>query len=107
VVCANNTYSASGKRLTAVWLAYPLAPPTRARVLGSVEEPADVSVFDGNVGVDWTNPAGTEIIGSWNHTVITGPSDNKVLSTANQEAYIGNGRVTTFPYIVDGYNSAW
>jgi hypothetical protein len=107
VVCGSSTYSASSKRLTAVWLAYPLATPTRPRVLGSVTEPRNVSAFDGSISVDWTNPSGTEIIGAWNTTVITGPSDNPVSTTANDEGYIGNGTVRTFPYILGGPALAW
>jgi hypothetical protein len=107
VVCGNSTYSARDRRLSAVWLAYPLATPTRPRVLGSVQEPRDVSAFDGSIGVDWTNRSGTEIIGSWNTTVITGPSDNPVSATTNYEGYIGNGTVKTFPYTLGGADVAW
>ena len=107
VVCGNSTYSARDRRLSAVWLAYPLATPTRPRVLGSVQEPRDVSAFDGSIGVDWTNRSGTEIIGSWNTTVITGPSDNPVSATTNYEGYIGNGTVKTFPYILGSIHLAW
>jgi hypothetical protein len=107
VVCGNATYSAADKRLTAVWLAYPLATPTRARVLGRVQEPPSVSAFAGSIGVEWTNPAGTEVIGAWNATVITGPTDNPVSTTTNYMAYIGNGTVKTFPFILGGMNLAW
>ena len=107
VVCGNATYSASGKRLSAVWLAYPLATPTRPRVLGRVQEPGNVSVFDGPVSVTWANPAGTEVIGTWNPMVITGPSDNPVSTTTNDEAYIGNGGVRSFPYTLGGADVAW
>ena len=68
-MCGNFTKSASGKRLSAVWLAYPLATPTRPRVIGGVQEPADVSNFNGPISVEWTNPSGTEVIGSWNTSV--------------------------------------
>jgi len=107
VVCGNSTYSASDKRLSAVWLAYPLATPTRPRVLGRFQEPPDVSVFDGSISVDWTNPSGTEVIGSWNPTVITGPSDNPLSTTMNYTAYIGHGTVKTFPVILGGPDLAW
>jgi hypothetical protein len=106
VVCGNSTYSASDKRLSAVWLVYPLATPTRPRVLGSVQEPENVSAFDGSISVDWTNTSGTEIIASWNPTVITGPSDNPVSATTNYAGYIGHGTVKTFPYILGG-DLAW
>lgn len=107
VVCGNSTYSTKDKRLSAVWLAYPLATPTRPRVLGSVQEPQNVSAFNGHISVDWVNPAGTEIIAAWNTTVITGPSNNPVSATTNNEAYIGNGTVKTFPYILGGPELAW
>lgn len=106
VVCGNATYS-NDKRLSAVWLAYPLATPTRTRVLGRVQEPRNVSAFDGSISVDWTNPSGTEIIGTWNPTVITGPSDNPASTVTNDEGYIGNGTVKTFPYILGAISLAW
>jgi hypothetical protein len=110
VVCGNSTYSAKDKRLTAVWLAYPLATPTRPRVLGAVQEPQNVSAFDGPISVEWTNAAGTEIIAAWNPTVITGPSNNPLSTTTNDEEYIGNGPVKMFPYILGsggGRDLAW
>jgi len=102
VVCGNATYSASDKRLSAVWLAYPLATPTRPRVLGRVQEPANVSVFDGPVSVTWANPSGTEVIGTWNPTVITGPADNPVSTGTSDQAYIGNGTVRSFSNALGG-----
>jgi hypothetical protein len=107
VVCGNATYSASDKRLSAVWLAYPLATPTRPRVLARVQEPRNVSVFAGPISVLWANPAGTKVISTWNPMVITGPSDNPVSTTTNDEAYIGNGKVTSFPYTLGGADVAW
>lgn len=102
VVCGTSTYSASTKHLTAVWLAYPLATPTRPRVLGRVEEPRSVSDFNGTISVEWANPSGTEVIGVWNPESITGPSNNPVSSVTNYEGYIGHGTVTSFPYILGG-----
>jgi hypothetical protein len=102
VVCGDSTYSASTKRLTAVWLAYPLAPPSRPRVLGRVEEPRNVTDFDGSISVEWANPSGSEVIGTWNPEVITGPSGNPVSSVTNYEGYIGNGTIRTFPFILGG-----
>jgi hypothetical protein len=92
VVCGSSTYSRD-KRWSAVWLAYPLATPTRPRVIGSVQEPRDVLGFNGPISVDWTNPAGTEVIGSWNpaHSVPGGES------VANYNAVIENGQVKPFP----------
>ncbi len=55
----------------------------------------------------WANPAGTEVIGTWNPMVVTGPSDNPVSTTTNDEAYIGNGRVTSLPYTLGGPDVAW
>jgi hypothetical protein len=110
VVCGNSTYSASDKRLSAVWLSYPLATPTRPRVLASVREPQNVSALDGPNSVEWTNASGTEIIAAWNTTVITGPSNNPVSTTTNDEAYVGNGTVKMFPYILGsggGSDLAW
>ena len=92
VVCGNGTYSRD-KRWSADWLAYPLATPTRPRVIGSVEEPRDVSGFNGPISVDWTNPAGTEVIGSWN-TVVPVPGGENV---TNYEAVIENGDFKPFP----------
>jgi len=106
VVCGNATYS-KDKRLSAVWLVYPLVTPTRPRVLGSIQEPRDVSAFDGSISVDWTNPSGTEIIGTWNPTVITGPTDNPASTVTNDEGYIGNGTIKTFPYILSAISLAW
>jgi len=65
VVCGNSTYSGPGKRLAAVWLAYPLATPAKPRVIGSFREPANITAFYGSITVDWTNPSGTEVISSW------------------------------------------
>lgn len=87
--------------------AYPLATPTQPRVLGSVQEPKNVSAFDGSIGVDWTNPAGTEIIGSCNPTVITGISDNPLSTTTSFEGYIGNGTIKTLPHISGGSRVTW
>jgi hypothetical protein len=91
VVCAASTYSARDERLSAVWLAYPLAAPTRPRVLGSVPQPQDVSHFDFN-SVEWTNPSGTEIIGTWNPTVVSAAG----VTTTNFIGFIGHGTVRPF-----------
>ena len=66
-----------------------------------------MSAFDGAISVKWANPSGTEIIGAWNTSVITGPADNPVSTTSNYMAYIGNGTVSTFPFILGGINIAW
>ena len=90
VLCGNSTYSARDKRLSAVWLAYPLATPTRPRILGSVQEPQNVSAFDGSISVDWTNPSGTEIIAnapaSW--SVRTAP-----FFVATKQAQVNSERI--------------
>jgi hypothetical protein len=107
VVCGDSSYSASTKRLTALWLAYPLGTPARPRVLGRVEEPQNVTHLNGWSSVEWTNPSGTEVIGTWNLEVITGPSNNPVSSVTNNEGYIGKGRIKTFPFNVGGLDVTW
>ena len=92
VVCGNSTHSGPDRRLTAVWLAYPLATPTKPRVIGSFREPANITVLSGST-VDWTNPSGTEVIGSWAPLRVTGP----VSTTYTDYALIGGGVVRPFP----------
>ena len=94
VVCGNSTYSGPDKRLTAVWLAYPLATPTKPRVIGSFREPANITAFYGSIAVDWTNPSGTVVIGSWESLRVTGPNSNV---TYSDHAVIGGGVVRQFP----------
>lgn len=94
VVCGNSTYSGPDKRLTAVWLAYPLATPTKPRVIGSFREPANITAFSGSITVDWTNPSGTEVISSWAPSRVTGPNAN---ITYSDDAVIGGGVVRQFP----------
>jgi hypothetical protein len=94
VVCGNSTYSGPDKRLTAVWLTYPLATPTKPRVIGSFREPANITAFSGSITVDWTNPSGTEVIGSWESLRVTGPGANV---TYSDDAVIGGGVVRRFP----------
>jgi hypothetical protein len=96
VVCGNSTYSPSSKRLSAVWLAYPLATPTRPRVIGSVTEPQDVSSFNGSISVDWTNPSGTEVIGSWNPAVEVVRHGEPATEVTNYAGVIGSGKVKPF-----------
>jgi hypothetical protein len=97
VVCGNFTKSPSGKRLSAVWLAYPLATPTSPRVIGSVQEPPDVSNLNGGISVDWTNPSGTEVIGSWNTSAGVVVHGGPATEVTNYSAVIGNGKVKPFP----------
>jgi hypothetical protein len=87
VVCANSSYSASEKRLSAVFLAYPLAGPGKPRVIASVQQPADVSDF-GSMAVQWVNPAGTEAIGSWNAVIETYTSN-----LASSRMFVSTGGV--------------
>jgi hypothetical protein len=94
VVCGNSTYSGPDKRLTAVWLAYPLATPTKPRVIGSFREPANITAFYGSITVDWTNPSGTEVISSWEPSRVTGPNGS---ITYSDDAVIGGGVVRQFP----------
>ena len=93
-MCGNSTYSGPDKRLTAVWLAYPLATPAKPRVIGSFREPANITAFYGSITVDWTNPSGTEVIGSWEPWRLTGPS---ATVTYSDDAVIGGGVVRQFP----------
>jgi hypothetical protein len=106
VVCGNSTYSASDKRLSAVWLAYPLATPTRPRVIGSVKEPLDVSSFNGTISVDWANPSGTKVIGSWNPSVEVIGDGGPGTDVTNYEGVIGNATVKPFPPVL-GPKVAW
>jgi hypothetical protein len=98
VVCGNDVYSARDKRVSAVWLAYPVATPTRAHVIGSVPQPKDVSSVS-PVTVEWINPSGTEVLGTWNPSVVTFPGGVKDTSTTNFNALIGDGQVRTFTRI--------
>jgi hypothetical protein len=106
VVCGNSTYSPGDKRLSAVWLAYPLATPTRPRVIGSVQEPVSVSGFNGKISVDWTNASGTEVIGSWNPSVQVVDHGETATEVTNYTGVIGNGKVKTFPTVF-GPGVAW
>jgi hypothetical protein len=96
VVCGSSTCSGPDKRLTAVWLAYPLATPTKPRVIGSFQEPANITAFYGSITVDWTNPSGTVVISSWEPLSITGPSGN-ITITYSDDAVIRGGVVRQFP----------
>jgi hypothetical protein len=106
VVCATSSYSASDKRLSALWLAYPLGPPARPRVIGRVLVPPNVQGFNGPNSVDWTNSTGTEVVGSWNPEVITSSPGNTAFngardvstSVTNNTAFIGAGQVRPFPW---------
>lgn len=102
VVCGNGVYSASDHRMTAVWLAYPLATPTRPRVIGSLKEPPAVSNFNGPVAVDWVNYSGTQVIGTWNTSIGVG----SVTEVSNYEGVIANGKVTQFARVF-GAEVAW
>jgi hypothetical protein len=105
VVCGNGIYSARDKRLTAVWLAYPLATPTRPRVIGSVLQPKDVSSVS-PVTVDWTNASGTEMIGSWLPAVVTFPGGVKDTDSSGFTGFVGGGTITQFPKFADP-NVVW
>jgi hypothetical protein len=104
VVCATSSYSASAKRLSALWLAYPLATPARPRVIGSVQAPPKATDFDGPIAVAWTNSSGTEVIGSWNpQTGVLGQG----MSVTNDFAFIGGGKVRSFPWAPGLPDAAW
>jgi hypothetical protein len=105
VVCGNGIYSARDERVTAVWLAYPLATPTRPRVIGSVLQPKDVSSVS-PVTVDWVNTSGTEMIGSWLPAVVTFPGGVKDTDSTRFRGFVGGGMVRQFPAIT-GPNVVW
>jgi hypothetical protein len=107
VVCASSSYSASDKWLTALWLAYPLSAPTKPRVIGSVEEPADVTSFNGPNTVDWTNPAGTKVIGSWNPAVKVVRRGEPATSVTNDFAFLGEGTIRPFLWNPSLDEAAW
>jgi hypothetical protein len=108
VVCATSSYSASDKRLSARWLAYPLAPPDRPRVLGSVQVPPNVKDFAVPNTVDWTNSSGTEVIGTWNTETVVYSKDYQGPATTvtTTSAFIGGGQVRPLP-AVSGLPVAW
>jgi hypothetical protein len=105
VVCGNFIKSPSD-RLSVVWLAYPLATPTRPRLIGSVQEPPDVSNFNGSIAVEWTNPSGTEVIGSWNTSVGVLIHGGPATEVTNYEGVIENGKVKPFPRVA-GPSVTW
>jgi hypothetical protein len=109
VVCAASSYSASTKRLSAVWLAYPLAAPGRPRVLGSATVSADVNDFNGPIAVEWTNSSGTEVIGSWNPQTLVYDKTGQVSGgeVTNNFAFIGGGKVSEFPWGPGMTDAAW
>ena len=95
MVCAASSYSASTKRLSALWLAYPLATPTRPRVIGSVQVASDVKGFNGPNAVEWVNSSGTEVIGSWNPETVVYSKNFRgpATSVTNYNALIGGGKI--------------
>ncbi len=109
VVCAASSYSASTKRLSAVWLAYPLAAPARPRVIGSVQVAQDATGFNGPNAVNWTNSSGTEVIGSWNTEVVTYSKNfqGPATTVTNYFAFIGGGKVSEFPWFPGSEDAAW
>jgi hypothetical protein len=109
VVCANSSYSAREKRLSVVFLAYPLAEPGKPRVIASVRQPADVSDFD-FMAVQWVNAAGTEAIGTWNALVETYTSNlasSRMFSGTGSVDLLRNGRAIQFPAVTGGASIAW
>jgi hypothetical protein len=109
VVCATSTYSASEKRLSAVWLAYPVATPTRPRVLASIQQPKDVSSLSDPPGpLDWVNASGTEVIGEVNDLVITFPGGRELWSNTGYTAVVAGGTVRPFPPLTNSTEGvAW
>jgi hypothetical protein len=109
VVCATSSYSASTKRLSALWLAYPLATSARPRVIGRVQVAPDVTNFNGQNAVNWTNASGTEVIGSWNPETPLYDKNSQEIgnSVTNYFAYIGGGQVREFPWFPGSEDAAW
>jgi len=111
VVCATSSYSASDKRLSALWLAYPLATPTRPRVIGSVGVPLNVKDFAVPNTVKWTNSSGAEVIGNWNPETVMYSKDfeGPATTVTNHYALIAGGNVRPFPDSVgpDLSHAAW
>ena len=85
VVCATSSSSAGGSRLSAVWLLYPLAAPSRPRVIGRVTEPPGTS-FPSRPAVQWTNADGSGVIGYF-QTAVSGEQNDFF-------AVLAAGRVT-------------
>jgi hypothetical protein len=100
VVCGNFTKVPDG-RLTAVWLAYPLAAPAQPRVIGSIQQPPDVSNFNGQISVEWANPSGTEMIGSWNTSVGVTSHGLPATEVTNYAGVMQDGEVTPFPRVAE------
>jgi hypothetical protein len=98
VVCGNFTKMATGELLM-VWLAYPLATPTRPRVIGSTQEPSAVSNID-LITVEWVNPAGTQLIGSWGTTQGVLVKGHPATESTGYRAVIGNGKVTSIGPVI-------
>jgi hypothetical protein len=63
VVCANRSYSAKDKTITIQWLAYPIATPATAHVVGRLRVP--VADDPARMAVDWADPSGNVVIGYW------------------------------------------
>lgn len=108
VVCATSTYSPSAKRLSAVWLAYLVATPTRPRVLGSIAQPKNVSSISDPPGpVDWVNASGTKVIGEVNDLVITFPgTSHSIWSNTGYVAVVGGGTVKPFTALTNSPGQA-
>lgn len=108
VVCAASSYSASDKRLSALWLAYPLGPPDRPRVLGRVQVPRNVKDFAVPNTVEWTNSSGTEVIGTWSPETVAYGKDfqGPATTVTSNYAFIGGGQVRPFP-AVSGLPAGW
>jgi hypothetical protein len=56
-----------------------------------------VSNFSVSISVDWTNPSGTEAIGSWNTSVGVGVHSVPATEVTNYAGVIANGKVHAVP----------
>jgi hypothetical protein len=107
VVCGTSSYSASDKRFSVSYLAYPLATPARPRVIGTVATPAGTTGLAGPVSVQWTNSTGTEVIGTWNPKKHYTEDGSTVIATQNDFAYIGGGEIRQFSWVPGLDRAAW
>ena len=86
VVCANRSYSAKDKTITIQWLAYPIATPATAHVVGSLRVP--VKDDPSRMAVDWADPSGNVVIGYWMSSIF-GPINKHGEGSLTMNSYIG------------------
>ncbi len=57
--------------------------------------------------MNWTNPSGTEVIGSWNTSVGVVSHGEPTTEVTNYEGVIENGKVNPFPRVPGPLLVAW